>query len=53
VVLNEKQRPISESIWLDKELGRIRDIAVMKDGSILVLNDQADGGLYRITEVKK
>lgn len=53
VKLNEKQQPISESIWLDKELGRIRDIAVMKDGSILVLNDQADGGLYRITEVKK
>ena len=53
VVLNEKQRPISESIWLDKELGRIRDIAVMKDGSILVLNDQVDGGLYRIYEVKK
>jgi len=25
----------------------------MKDGSILVLNDQVDGGLYRITEVKK
>jgi len=53
VVLNEKQQPISESIWLDKELGRIRDIAVMKDGSILVLNDQVDGGLYRIYEMKK
>ena len=53
VKLNEEQRPISESIWLDKKLGRIRDIAVMKDGSILVLNDQVDGGLYRIHEVKK
>ena len=53
VALNEKKRPISESVWLDKELGRIRDIAVMKDGSILVLNDQVDGGLYRIYEVKK
>ena len=45
--------PESESIVLDGTLGRIRDVVVAKDGSILILNDEAslsqpEGGLYRL-----
>ena len=45
--------PDSESILIDGTLGRIRDVAVAPDGSILILNDESSlskpaGGLYRI-----
>ena len=46
--------PLSERILIDKTLGRIRDVAVAKDGAILLLNDASAqsnpaGGLYRIS----
>ena len=31
------------------DLGRVRDVAVDRDGSVLVLTDFAEGGLWRIT----
>jgi len=31
------------------DLGRIRDIDVDEDGSILILTDESNGGLYRVT----
>ena len=53
ISINEKGLPESESILIDGILGRIRDVAVAKDGSILILNDESSlskpqGGLYRI-----
>ena len=53
ISINEKGLPESESILIDGTLGRIRDVAVAKDGSILILNDESslskpEGGLYRI-----
>ena len=53
VSINESGLPASESILIDSTLGRIRDVAIAKDGSILILNDESSlsrpqGGLYRI-----
>ena len=39
----------SEHILLKGAIGRIRDVAVAPDGSILLLVDAADGGLYRLS----
>lgn len=41
-------RPVAETPLLRRKLGRIRDVAVMADGSILVLTDEKAGGLYRL-----
>jgi glucose/arabinose dehydrogenase len=53
ISIHEDGLPESESILIDGTLGRIRDVAVAKDGSILILNDESSlskpgGGLYRI-----
>ena len=41
--------PARESVVLEKRIGRIRDVAVAGDGSVLLLSDESDGGLYRLT----
>jgi glucose/arabinose dehydrogenase len=53
ISINKSGMPESESILLDSTLGRIRDVAVAKDGSILILNDESsfsrpEGGLFRV-----
>ena len=53
ISINKDGLPESESILIDGTLGRIRDVAIAKDGSILILNDESslskpEGGLYRI-----
>ena len=55
VMMGADGLPASEAIILDKSLGRIRDVAVAPDGSILILNDANDagkptGGLYRLSQ---
>ena len=40
--------PISETIVFKNKIGRIRDIAVVQDGSILILTDEKNGGLYKL-----
>lgn len=47
VALN-KNRPVSESVLFQNVIGRIRDVDVAADGSIYLLNDEKDGGVYRI-----
>ena len=46
-------KPMDERIVIDGKggdgIGRIRDVAIAPDGSILLLNDEANGGLYRIS----
>ena len=44
----QNDRPISENIVFKNKIGRIRDVAVSKDGSILLLTDEREGGLYRL-----
>ena len=45
----EAGRPVSEQALLKRKIGRVRDVAVAADGSILLLSDEADGGLYRLS----
>ena len=44
----EDGKPISDQAYLKRKIGRIRDVAVAGDGSILILSDEASGGLYRL-----
>jgi glucose/arabinose dehydrogenase len=39
---------VSEQAYLKRKIGRIRDVAVASDGSILLLSDEANGGVYRL-----
>lgn len=41
--------PIRQSVILDKKIGRIRDVEIAHDGAILLLSDEANGGLFRLT----
>jgi glucose/arabinose dehydrogenase len=41
-------RIIRERRWLQKELGRIRDVRVGLDSSLYIIVDDAQGGLYRL-----
>ena len=42
--------PQDELVILDGSIGRVRDVAVAPGGAILLLSDEADGGLYRLAE---
>ena len=44
----EDNLPAREEIVLDNKLGRIRDIEIMDDGSLIIINDEVNGGVYRI-----
>jgi len=50
LVLLEKGLPVQDAIMLDGAIGRVRDVAIAADGSVLLLSDEDDGGLYRIAE---
>ena len=45
--------PASERVILDGQIGRIRDVAVAPHGpfagALLLLSDEAQGGLYMMT----
>ena len=40
--------PINEKIILENKIGRIRDIEEMNDGSLIIINDEMNGGVYRL-----
>jgi glucose/arabinose dehydrogenase len=42
-------QPVAEERLFNGELGRVRDVEQANDGSILVLSDAPNGGLYRIS----
>ena len=44
----ENGLPVSEQAYLKRKIGRIRDVAILNDGSILLLSDEANGGFYRL-----
>jgi glucose/arabinose dehydrogenase len=46
----ENGLPKDEYIIFEDTIGRVRDVAVAADGSILLLSDEEDGGLFRLTE---
>ena len=39
---------VEREVILDGEIGRIRDVRLGRDGALYLLNDRADGGLYRL-----
>ena len=41
--------PARQSVILDRRIGRIRDVEVAPDGAILLLNDEASGGLFKLS----
>ena len=42
--------PRRRNLSLENTIGRVRDVAVAPDGAILLLSDESDGGLYRLSE---
>jgi glucose/arabinose dehydrogenase len=44
----DKGKPVKETAILKNEIGRIRDIEIAADGSILILTDEDRGGIYRL-----
>ena len=44
--------PTSEKHLEERLVGRVRDVEIFKDGSILILNDEQDGGLFQNIESK-
>ena len=39
---------VNEQIFLENKIGRIRDIEEISDGSLIIINDEYDGGVYRL-----
>ena len=39
---------VNEKIFLENKIGRIRDLEEMSDGSIIIINDEYEGGVYRL-----
>ena len=49
VMLGEDGQVIGTEYVIDGALGRIREVREAPDGSLYVLNDDFEGGIYRIT----
>jgi glucose/arabinose dehydrogenase len=45
----ENGLPVRESPLLKGAIGRLRDVEIAPDGSILLLNDEASGGVWRLS----
>ena len=48
LVMLKSGLPYSEKVYFKNKFGRIRDIEVLIDGSILIISDKRKGGVYRI-----
>ena len=48
ITLSSNNIPIDEECLFKKTFGRIRDVEILQDGSILVLNDEKNGHLFRL-----
>ncbi len=46
----KNKRPISEDSILKNKIGRIRDVLVHPKGYILIINDEIQGGLYKMVK---
>lgn len=45
----EAGQPVRETPLFKQTIGRIRDVQIAPDGSVLLLSDEASGGLYRVS----
>ena len=45
----DTNRPVAQERLFNGDFGRVRDVEMATDGSVLVLSDAPDGGLYRIS----
>ena len=45
LVVLENGLPARESVMMDGAIGRVRDVAIAYDGSVLLLSDEEEGGL--------
>ncbi|MDX1464182.1 MAG: PQQ-dependent sugar dehydrogenase, partial [Halomonas sp.] len=41
-------RVVEREVILEGEIGRIRDVRLARDGTLILLSDSADAGLYRL-----
>ena len=48
VIELKNDMPFKEKVLFKNKFGRIRDIEQLKDGSILIISDEKNGGLYKI-----
>jgi glucose/arabinose dehydrogenase len=39
---------VEREVILEGEIGRIRDVRLARDGTLTLLTDSTDGGLYRL-----
>ena len=44
----KEDKIVNEQIFLENKIGRIRDIEEISDGSLIIINDEYDGGVYRL-----
>jgi len=48
-ILTTKNKKIfNEKVILENKIGRIRDIEEMSDGSLIIINDEYNGGVFRL-----
>ena len=48
-ILTTKNKKIfDEKVILENKIGRIRDIEEMSDGSLIIINDEYNGGVFRL-----
>ena len=52
ITLSKNNIPIDEECLFKKTFGRIRDVEILEDGSILVINDEKNGHLFRLHKVE-
>jgi glucose/arabinose dehydrogenase len=45
----ENGQPARETPLLKNRIGRIRDVEIVPDGSVLLLSDESEGGVYRLS----
>ena len=50
ISLSSDNKPEKEECIFKNRFGRVRDIEVMTDGSILVINDDKKGHLFRLSK---
>ena len=44
----KENKIVNEQIFLENKIGRIRDIEEISDGSLIIINDEYDGGAFRL-----
>jgi glucose/arabinose dehydrogenase len=48
ILTTKNKKVFDEKIILENKIGRIRDIEEMSDGSLIIINDEYNGGVFRL-----